>query len=129
MWNYILYILEGIAALTAIARQGEFGVLQALGLSSLHLVVQLAYEQVFVVFLGVGLGGILGAILSSQVVPRLALDTSSKNITPPFIVQVESAALLQYVVVIFVVLAIVLASALLLVKQLSLSRTLRLGDE
>src|SRR5205085_12069930 len=69
------------SALTAVARRSEFGVLQALGLSPLRVIGQLAFEQIFVIVLGVALGGILGAMLSNQVVPRLALDTSSKNIT------------------------------------------------
>jgi hypothetical protein len=117
------------AALTAAARRSEFGVLRALGLSPLRLVAQLAFEQIFVIVLGVGLGGLLGAVLSTQVVPRLAQDASSKSITPPFIVQVEAAALVQYGALIVVVLAIVLLFVLVLVRQLSLSRSLRLGEE
>jgi putative ABC transport system permease protein len=117
------------AALTAAARQSEFGVLRALGLSSLRLIGQLALEQVFVIVLGVVLGGMLGAVLSSQVVPRLALDTTSRNITPPFIVQVETTAIAQYGLLIFAVLLLVLLSSLALVRNLSLARTLRLGEE
>ncbi len=117
------------AALTAINRRAEFGVLRALGLSSVRLVRQLALEQGFVIVVGVALGSILGTMLSSQVVPRLAIDTTSKNITPPFVVQVETAALLQYASVIAAVLAIVLLFSLALVSRLSLSQTLRLGDE
>jgi ABC-type antimicrobial peptide transport system permease subunit len=117
------------AALTANARRSEFGVLRALGLSSPRLIGQLAVEQGFVILLGVALGGVLGAILSSQVVPRLALDTASRNITPPFIVQVEASALLQYAALIGIVLLIVLLFSLLLVRGLSISRTLRLGEE
>jgi ABC-type antimicrobial peptide transport system permease subunit len=117
------------SALTAAARRSEFGVLRALGLSSTRLIMQLAVEQLFVIGLGLVLGGTLGSILSSQIVPKLALDASSKNITPPFIVQVETGALIQYGIVIAVVLGLVLLSTLLLVRQLSLSQTLRLGDE
>ncbi|MBX3063997.1 MAG: FtsX-like permease family protein [Anaerolineae bacterium] len=117
------------ATLTANARRSEFGVLRALGLSSLRLIGQLAVEQAFVIVLGVLLGGALGGILSSQVVPRLALDTSSRNITPPFIVQVEAGALAQYGLLIAGVLILVLLFSLLLVRGLSISRTLRLGEE
>lgn len=117
------------AALTASARRAEFGVLRALGLSSLRVIGQLALEQVFVIGLGTLLGAILGGILSGQVVPRLAQDASGAQITPPFIVQVESAALLQYGLLIVGVLALVMAVSLVLVRQLSLSRSLRLGEE
>jgi ABC-type antimicrobial peptide transport system permease subunit len=117
------------AALEAVSRRAEFGMLRALGLSSLRLVAQIAIEQLFVITLGVVLGGSLGAVLSTQVVPRLAQDASAKNITPPFIVQIETAALLQYGVVILAILALVLLVALVLVRQLSLSQSLRLGEE
>jgi ABC-type lipoprotein release transport system permease subunit len=117
------------AALTAAARQGEFGVLRALGMSSTRLIGQLAFEQLFVIALGVLLGGALGAVLSTQVVPRLALDTTSRNITPPFIVQVEVNALAQYGVLIAAVLLVVLIFSLVLVRGLSVTRTLRLGEE
>ncbi len=117
------------AALTADARRTEFGVLRALGLPSLRLVWQVALEQGFVIGLGALLGGALGAVLSSQIVPQLAQDASSKTITPPFIVQVETAALLQYAGVVVAVLGLVLLISLALVSRLSLSQTLRLGDE
>lgn len=117
------------AALTAAARRSEFGIMQALGLSSGRLVLQLAFEQIFVVGLGVVLGGLLGAILSSQVVPRLALDSSSQNITPPFIVQVEASALVQYGLLLVVVLALALAFSMWIVRRMSVTRTLRLGEE
>ncbi len=117
------------AALTAVARRTEFGVLRALGLSSARLVRQLAFEQIFVILLGAILGGMLGALLSGQVVPRLALDTASQRITPPFVVQAEIGALLQYAGLIALVLAAVLAFSLVLVSRLSLSQTLRLGEE
>lgn len=117
------------AALTAAARRAEFGVLRALGLSSWRVVVQLTIEQLFVIVLALVLGAALGALLSSQVVPRLALDASGARVTPPFIVQVETDALAQYGLLIGVVLALVLAFSLVIVRQLSLSRTLRLGED
>jgi hypothetical protein len=117
------------AALTAAARRTEFGVLRALGLSSARLIGQLAFEQIFVIGLATALGGVLGGVLSSQVVPRLAQDTSSRSITPPFVVQVETAALLQYGALIGLVLLSVLLLSLLLVRRMSLTRTLRLGED
>lgn len=117
------------ATLTAAARRSEFGVLRALGLSSPRLIAQLAFEQIFVIGLGTLLGSILGIVLSNQVVPRLALDTANKTIVPPFIVQVETTALAQYGLLIFGVLLLVLLSSLLIVRRMSLTRTLRLGEE
>lgn len=116
-------------ALTAAARRAEFGVLRALGLPAGRVIGQLAFEQGFVIGLGAILGAILGAVLSAQVVPRLAQDASGAQITPPFIVQTETAALLQYGVLIGVVLIAVLIVSALLVRRLSLAQTLRLGED
>ena len=117
------------AALTAAARRAEFGVLRAIGLDAPRLVGGLLLEQLFVVGVASALGAVLGAVLSSQVVPRLAQDASGAQITPPFIVQAESAALAQYGLIIAGVLVIVLGASAALVRGLSLSRTLRLGEE
>ena len=48
------------AGLTAQSRRTEFGVLRALGLSSLRVVGGLALEQAFVMGIGVVLGALLG---------------------------------------------------------------------
>ncbi|GAB4544282.1 MAG: hypothetical protein OHK0023_00850 [Anaerolineae bacterium] len=119
------------AALTAGSRRAEFGVLRALGLPSGKVIGQLASELLFVIGLGVLIGAALGMILSNQVVPRLAQDASGSGaqIVPPFIVQVESAALLQYGAIIAAVLALVLLVSLWLVRRLSLSQSLRLGED
>ncbi|MFQ3534655.1 MAG: FtsX-like permease family protein [Aggregatilineales bacterium] len=116
-------------ALTAAARRAEFGVLRALGLPVGRVIGQLAFEQGFVIGLGALLGGLLGALLSDQVVPRLAQDASGAQITPPFIVQAETGALLQYGALIGTVLLVVLLVSAVLVRQLSLSQTLRLGED
>lgn len=117
------------AALTAAARRAEFGVLRAIGLPAPRLVGGLLLEQLFVVGVAGALGAVLGAVLSSQVVPRLAQDASGAQITPPFIVQAESAALAQYGLIIIGVLVVVLGVSAALVRGLSLSRSLRLGEE
>lgn len=117
------------SGLTAQARRTEFGVLRALGLSSLRVVGGLALEQAFVMGIGIVLGGVLGAVLASQVVPTLALGAAGEGITPPFVMHVETRRLIEYGAMMVVVLGAVLSSSLLLVRQLSLARTLRLGDE
>ncbi len=117
------------AGLTAQSRRTEFGVLRALGLSSLRVVGALALEQLFVMVMGILLGAGLGWVLSSQVVPTLALGATGEAVVPPFIMQVETTRLLEYGLMMFVVMLLVLSSSLLLVRQLSLARTLRLGEE
>ncbi|MBN1680277.1 MAG: ABC transporter permease [Anaerolineae bacterium] len=117
------------AGLTAQSRRTEFGVLRALGLSSLRVVGGLALEQLFVMAIGVSLGAVLGWLLSSQVVPTLALGATGESVIPPFVMRVEVQRLLEYGAMMVAMLGLVLASSLLLVRQLSLARTLRLGEE
>ncbi|MGQ9850527.1 MAG: FtsX-like permease family protein [Aggregatilineaceae bacterium] len=117
------------AGLTAQARRTEFGVLRALGLSSLRVVLALALEQGFVMGVAVTLGALLGWVLASQVVPTLALGAAGEGVIPPFVMRVETQRLLEYALLLLVTLGLVLASSLVLVRQLSLARTLRLGDE
>ena len=117
------------AALTTQARRTEFGVLRALGLSALRVVQGLALEQLFVMGVGVALGALLGGVLAWQVVPTLALGAAGEGVTPPFVMRVGAHRLLQYAALMGGVLGLVLASSLVLVRQLSIARTLRLGDE
>jgi ABC-type antimicrobial peptide transport system permease subunit len=117
------------AALTAQARRGEFGVLRALGLSTLRLLRTLALEQVAVMLIGVALGALLGGLLTSQVVPSLAYDTTGRQIIPPFVMRVGTRQLLDYSAGMLAVLLLILGSSMLLVRRLSVAQTLRLGDE
>ncbi len=117
------------AALTAQSRRNEFGVLRALGMSLGRLAASLALEQALVMLTGALLGAALGAILSDRVVPTLAIGATGEAITPPFVVQVEVAALAQYSLIMAGVLLVVLIASLLLVRRLSLAQTLRLGEE
>ncbi len=117
------------AALTTQARRGEFGILRALGLPSGRVVWSLLFEQFFVVGVAAALGAVLGVLLSFAVVPRLALGTTGEGVTPPFITQTEWAAIGNFGIILAVVLLGVFAFSFVLIRQLSLSRTLRFGDE
>ncbi len=117
------------ASLTSQARRSEFGVLRALGMSSSRVVWSLILEQLFVVAVAGALGSVLGYLLSIFVVPTLAIGTTGEGVVPPFITETEWAAVGNFWLIMGIVLAIVFAFSFLLVRQLSLSRTLRLGDE
>lgn len=116
-------------ALTAQARRGEFGVLRALGLSSSRVVRSLVMEQVVVVGIAGALGSILGFLLSVFVVPTLALGTTGEGVVPPFITQTEWGAVANFWLIMGLVVIGVFIVSVGIVRQLSLSRTLRLGDE
>lgn len=116
-------------ALTVQARRGEFGVLRAFGLTSSRMAASIALEQILVMIAAMLMGTALGLILSYQVLPVLALGASGEAVTPPFIVQVETGALLRYGLVLLGALGTSLAASLWLVRRLSPAQTLRLGEE
>jgi hypothetical protein len=121
--------LLSYAALTAQARQFEFGVLRSLGMPSGHLVMSLAVEQLFVMGTAVVLGGIIGAVLSQRILPALASGITTDSVTPPFLIRTETQTMFQFGVVIAAVLILVLALSLMLMRRLSLSQALRIGEE
>lgn len=117
------------ASLTSQERRSEFGVLRALGLASSRVVSSLLLEQVFVVAVAGVLGSLLGHLLSTFVVPTLALGATGEGVVPPFITKIEWRAIGNFWLIMLVVLAVVFSFSFMLVRQLSLSRTLRLGEE
>ena len=117
------------ASLTAQARRREFGVLRALGMASGKVVRGLIFEQLFVVIVAGLLGSILGAVLSEYVVPTLALGATGDGVVPPFITEIEWIAIGNFWLIMGIVLFVVFTFSYFLISQLSLSRSLRLGEE
>jgi hypothetical protein len=117
------------ASLNAQARRSEFGVLRALGLSSQRVVWSLLLEQFFVVFVAIILGAVPGYVLSENIVPTLALGATGEGVVPPYVTQTEWVAIGNFALIIAGVLLAVFITSLLLIRHMSLARTLRLGDE
>lgn len=117
------------AALTAQSRRSEFGVLRALGMAPGKVVRSLLLEQIFVVIVAGILGSVLGAVLSEYVVPTLALGATGEGVVPPFITEVEWTAIANFWLIMGLVLVTVFSFSFFLIRQLSVTRTLRLGEE
>ncbi len=117
------------AALNAQARSSEFAVLRALGMSSSQIAQIIGMELVVVFLAAALLGAVMGALLSQLVLPSLAISPDASRITPPFLVEVQAAALLQYFAVLTVIMAAVIAFTALLIRRLSLGQSLRFQGE
>lgn len=115
--------------LTVQQRRTEFAVLRAMGLSTARLVGTIALEQVLVMMTAIVLGTILGMLMSSQVLPTLAVTTTGETITPPFIVDLNIGALLAYVGALLLILGVVLGISSVLVRRLATTQALRMGEE
>lgn len=114
--------------LIAQARRIEFGVLQAIGVKPSRLIASVAIEQGLVFGIAAILGGLLGTVLSDQVIPTLSNSSGGEN-SIPFVVQFEAAVALQYSAFVGIVLCGVLILSLLLMRRLSLTQSLRMGEE
>lgn len=117
------------AALTTQMRRIEFGVLQALGFSSFRVIVTMLLEQILVIVIGIGQGVILGIVVSERLLPTMALSVNGQLITPPFVIHAGFTTLLQYVFVMLLVLAFILAATMMMIRQMSLAQSLRFGEE
>lgn len=114
--------------LIAQARRIEFGVLQAIGVRPRKLIASVAIEQGLVFGIAAVLGGMLGTVLSDQVIPTLSNSSGGEN-SIPFVVQFEPEVALQYSLFVGLVLCGVLILSLMLMRRLSLTQSLRMGEE
>ncbi|MCC6803686.1 MAG: ABC transporter permease [Anaerolineae bacterium] len=116
-------------ALNAQSRRDQFAVLRALGLSSGRIALSVTLEQLVLFIVAVVLGGVMGVLLSGQVLPSLAISGGGSAITPPFLVRLEPTALRQYVSVLAALLILVLIASTILIRRLSLGQALRYQEE
>ncbi len=115
--------------LNAQSRRDQFAVLRALGLSSGRIALSVTLEQIVLFVVAVLLGGVMGVLLSQQVLPSLAISSGGGAITPPFQVEIEVTALLQYFAALIGLLALVLLASALLIRRMSLGQALRYQEE
>jgi hypothetical protein len=124
-----VFSLLTYTALTTRSRRPDLAVLRALGVSSFELLCSIGIEQILVLITAQLVGIVLGVMISNTVLPTLSTSASGTSIVPPFSIQVEPILLAQYAISIGVVLWLVLLASLLLVRQISITRTLRTGAE
>lgn len=117
--------LGAYAALSAQNRRFQFAVLRALGVSSQRIAISVVFEQVVVFGVALLLGTVMGLLLSVLVLPTLAISTSGRAITPPFMIEMDANAILQYVTVLIGILILVLFATIWLIRRMALGETLR----
>jgi putative ABC transport system permease protein len=124
----LLLALLGLFAYAYLALQrrlGEFAIVRALGLSPAQLRWLVLSEQFFLLAAGVG-GGLLGGVLTSRLF--LPYMPFASGIMPPFLITIPWMAVEQFVAVILIVFAPVLAAHAWVLMRMRLGRVLRLGE-
>ena len=106
----------------------ELGTLRAIGLSPGQMTTFLAWELAFVILLGLGVGTLLGALVSNVYIPYLQVGAEPRAVTPPFLVEIAWPAIFRIYVlfgVLFVAALSVLAALLLRMK---IFQAIKLGE-
>jgi ABC-type antimicrobial peptide transport system permease subunit len=109
-------------------RQLQFAMLRTVGLSMRQLVAMLWVEQVLVIATGMALGTWMGGRLGATIMPFLGHDDWGDEVVPPFVMQVNWAALLTTYAAMILVFAVVSLALLIFIQRISLQRVLRLGE-
>ncbi|MBM3934187.1 MAG: ABC transporter permease [SAR202 cluster bacterium] len=109
-------------------RRVHFGLMRTVGLSMGQLMTAIWVEQVLVVAVGLALGTWMGGRLGATIMPFLGHDDWGGRVVPPFAVEVNWQALLVTYGVMMVFFVVVSLGLMVLIRQISLQKALRLGE-
>jgi putative ABC transport system permease protein len=106
----------------------ELGILRAIGLSSGQMTTFLAWELAFLILVGIAAGTGLGAWISNLFIPFLQVGVGAAAMTPPFVVQIAWAEIVQIYVLFGVVFVIALAGLAVLLLRMKIFQAVKLGE-
>jgi hypothetical protein len=114
--------------LTAQRRTLEFAVLRTMGFSKKQIAVVVAFEQLFVIGLGMAAGTLMGMRLGSLMIRYMGLTETGDEVLPPLQLEINWLTIGSAWLVLAVVFAITIAAVVLLYSRLALHRVLRIGE-
>ncbi|MEM7112252.1 MAG: ABC transporter permease [Chloroflexota bacterium] len=106
----------------------ELGVLRAVGLGTEQMLSLLAFELGSLILLGLGLGTLLGTLVSQEFIPYLQLGGEETALVPPYLVEIAWSSVWQIYILfglLFLVALIVLGGLLLRMK---IFQAVKLGE-
>ena len=109
-------------------RQLQFALLRTVGFSMRQLMTMVWLEHTIVIVAGLALGTWMGGRLGATIMPFLGHDDRGTQVVPPFVMQVNWAALLITYAVMLLVFAFISLGVIWLIHRISLQRILRLGE-
>lgn len=110
-------------------RQVQFALMRTVGLSGGQLTAMMWLEQFLVIAVGLALGTWMGSRLGATIMPFLGHDDFGGKVIPPFVMVIDWGALLITYAAMLVVFAVITLGLILLIRRISLSRVLRLGEQ
>ncbi|MGI2292877.1 ABC transporter permease [Paenibacillus sp. GXUN7292] len=122
--GYILYWFFNLSG-----RVVQFGVLRAMGLSRRQLTGMLLLEQIFTAGLAIGLGVVIGKVVSLLFLPFLQTAENVAETVPPFRVIFNANDTNQLFIVVGVMMAIGALLLFLHIRRLRVHQAVKMGEE
>ena len=109
-------------------RESEFALMRTMGFSTRQLAALMFIEQALVAAAGMALGGWMGGRLGAAIMPFLGHDDAGSRALPPFVIETAWQNLIYVYGAMTLVFAAIIAVSIWIIRRVSLSRALRLGD-
>ena len=110
------------------SRQVQFALMRTTGLSGRQLMMMMWLEQTVIIAVGLALGTWMGSRLGATIIPFLGHDDFGGKVIPPFVMVIDWPALLITYAIMLVIFAVITLALILLIRRLSISRILRIGE-
>lgn len=106
----------------------QLGVLRASGLSTGQMTSFLAWELIFLILFGAGLGTGLGAWVSSLFIPYLQIGEEAAARIPPFVVEIAWPAILEIYALFGLLFIVTLVVLVVLLRRMRIFQAIKLGE-
>ena len=114
--------------LTAQERALEFAIMRTLGFSRWQIFSVVAFEHLFVIIAGMGLGTVVGLRVGRLMMDFLATDERGRDVLPPFVLGVSWPSVFFAWSILGAVFVVTIGAVVLLYSRLQVHRALRIGD-
>ena len=114
--------------LTAQRRTLEFAVLRTMGFSKKQIAAVVAFEQLFVIGLGMVAGTLMGMRLGSLMIRYMGLTETGEEVLPPMQLEINWFTIGSAWLVLAAVFIVTIGAVVLLYSRLALHRVLRIGE-
>ncbi|NLO47478.1 MAG: ABC transporter permease [Clostridiales bacterium] len=111
------------------SRELLFGIFRAMGMTMREISKMLINEQIFISGISVGLGVVVGLLVSKLYLPLVQIAYASVDTVIPLRVVSESSDMIRLLVVMFAVIAICMLILSGLIRKIKISQALKLGEE
>jgi hypothetical protein len=114
--------------LTAQERALEFAILRTLGFSRWQVFSLVAFEHIFIIVAGMGLGTVVGIQVGRMMMGFLGTDERGRDVLPPFVLAISWPSVLLAWGILGAVFVVTIGAVVLLYWRLAVHRALRIGD-